>query len=223
MIRVLTFVAMFMALGAARASAQPPVAGRIEAGGGLVWLGSASTGSRDATESTASGGTSAIFTTAGRVAGAPGVRVHAAFRVTDRIELEAVGSRTRPAFEVNVSGDIEQAAPVTARETLTQYLVGGGVLWYVPLHQMSGRLRPFVAGHAAYLRQLHESDTLAVAGQSYQLGGGVKYIVPRQAKSLLKGYGVRADVGVAARRKGVFFESSARFSPVLGVELIVRF
>jgi hypothetical protein len=221
-IRASSFAAAIVLGAAASAFAQDPSPGRFELGGGLVWTGSASAGSSNATESTSSGGSSTIFNTSTRLTGVPGIRIHAGVRVTRALDVEALASYSKPTLETSVSSDIENASAVTATESVTQYVVGGGVLWYLPASGAS-RLRLFAAGHAAYLRQLHESHTLAATGQSYQVGGGVKWMVPLQRKSWIKAFGVRADGGVAARRKGVFFDDTARFSPVVAASLGVRF
>jgi hypothetical protein len=214
--------AAFILATAGSASAQDPLPGRFEVGGGLAWIGSASAGSNDATESTASGGSSTIFSTSTRLAGVPGIRIHVAVRVTRALDVEGLATYSKPSLETSVSNDIEHASAVTATESVTQYVIGGGVLWYLPALRAS-RLRLFAAGHAAYLRQLHESDTLAATGQSYQVAGGVKWMVPLRRKSWIKAFGIRADGGVAARRKGVFFNDTARFSPVAAASLAVRF
>lgn len=210
-------------IGGSTASAQTVPAGRLELGGGVIWIGSASVGSSDAAESTPSGGLSPIFKTSSTLNGAGGLRIHAGFRLTRSIDLEALASFSKPTLETAATGDIENAPNVTASETVKQYIIGGGVLWYVPVKSMSSRLRPFVGGHAAYLRQLHESDTLAVTGQSYEIGGGVKYFVPVQRRSRVKGYGVRGDAGVAARRNGVFFDTTTRFAPTVAGSIFIRF
>jgi hypothetical protein len=188
----------------------------------VTWLGSASSGSVDATESTSTGGVSTIFKTSTMLGSAVGFRLHAAFRVTHTLEIEGQTSFSKPSLESTVSNDIENAAPVVAAETIKQYVIGGGVLWYVPA-KTPARLKPFVAGQIAYLRQLHEGDTLAVTGHSYQLGGGIKYFVSLQRKSWIKGYGARGDIGVAARAKGVFFDNTTRFSPAVTASLFTRF
>lgn len=206
--------------GAAWAQSVPP--GRVEVGGGVTWLGSASGESIDATESTSTGGLSTIFKTSTMLGSAVGFRLHAAFRVTHTLEIEGQTAFSKPSLESTVSNDIENAAPVVAAETIKQYVIGGGVLWYVPV-RTPAHLKPFVAGQVAYLRQLHEGDTLAVTGHSYQLGGGIKYFVPLQHSSWFKGYGVRGDIGVAARAKGVFFDDATRFSPVVAASLFARF
>ncbi len=220
-----TFVhAVLIGLAAARvASAQGAAAGRVEISGGVTWIGSASAGSADATESTASGGTSTIFTTSSTLTAAPGLRVTAGVRATRTIEIEAVASYGKPALEVALAGDIENAAPATASETITQYTLGGGALWFIPSVRSGDRLRVFVAGHAAYLRQLHEGNTLAVNGQAYDFGGGIKYLVPVGRSFWIRAYGMRADAGVAARSKGVLFGSGTRFSPAASASFVARF
>jgi hypothetical protein len=212
----------FILAAAASASAQDRLPGRFEVGGGVVWTGSASAGSSDAAESTSSGGSSTIFSTSTRLAGVAGIRIHAAVRVARAVDVEALATYSKPTLQTNVSGDIENASAVTATESVTQYMVGGGVLWYLPTPPTS-RLRLFAAGYGAYLRQLHESNTLAATGQSYQIGGGIKWMVPLQRKSWIKAFGFRADAGAVARRKGVFFNDTARFSPIAAASLAVRF
>lgn len=223
MTRAAVLLALMAVLpGVRRVSAQDAAPGRVAIGAALVWMGSASAGSADAAESTGSGGSSAIFSTTSTLAGASGVRLTAGVRATRAIELEGFASYTKPALEIAVSSDIENAAPTTARETVRQYIIGGGVLWTVPKLRAGDRVRVFVGAHAAYLRQLHEGNTLAVTGQSYDAGGGVKYLVPLRRR-WPRAYGVRGDVGIAARTKGVFFDSRTRFSPTAAAAFVVRF
>ena len=93
---------------------------------------------------------------------------------------------------------------------------------------MPPRLRPFVIGSVAYLRQLHDSDTLAVNGQLFEVGGGVKYalitrpVVPR-AKTRLHALGVRVDARLQARRRGAAFDADVHYGPAAGAALFFRF
>jgi hypothetical protein len=224
MTRALLWWSALWLLAVPGASAQDIFRGRVEVGGGVVWTGSAPAGSSNATETTPSGGSSTIFNTSSTLTAVPGVRVHAAVRMTRSVDLEALAAYGKPKLETSVSGDIEGASAVTASETITEYVIGGGVVWYLPLvRSAEDRLRPFVAGSVSYLRQLHEDATLAVTGESYRAGGGVKYLVPVRRKSWLKAYGFRAEAGIAARHKGVFFDPATRFSPTVEASLVVRF
>ncbi len=69
----------------------------------------------------------------------------------------------------------------------------GDAVWY-PLSPATSRVRPFVTGGGGYLRQLHEGETLAVTGQFYEIGGGVKITLASRADAGIK------TVGVSSRR-----------------------
>jgi hypothetical protein len=209
---------------AAGVSAQDAApAGRFEVGAGITWVGHATLGPSDATETTPQGTPSPFFNTSSTLDAAPGVGVHVGVRITRRIEAEVLASVTKPVLRATVSGDIETSATVTASETISQYTVGGGIIFYLPYRLGSPKLLPFVSGSAAYLRQLHDRNTLVVTGQMYQLGGGVKYLLGVRDRSWLKAYGVRADAGLAARVKGVAFDAGAKYSPSLAASLFARF
>jgi hypothetical protein len=204
------------------ANAQNPPPGRVEASGGVTWIGGTTLGSSDATETTPTGGTSRIFSTSSELGRSAGFGGRIDVRITRRVEAGVVGSYTKPAVRTTISSDIENSTIVTATETIKQYTIGAGGLLYLPAAIDSG-LRLFVAGTAAYMRQLHENDTLAVTGQLYQGGGGVKYFFPARQRSWLKAYGIRGDVALAARVKGVSFDNRTKYSPTLSLSLSARF
>jgi hypothetical protein len=226
---------IFLLLGPSAAGARaqivsPPGAtsvaptGRVEVGAGIEWVGQASIGTIDATETTPTGSPAVLFSTSSVLAGAVGLHAHIGVRVTNAIEAELVASRTNPQLQTTITNDIEAATPVVATDDITQYVIGGGVLWYLPFRIRSSGLLPFVDGSAAYLRQLHQSNTLVDTGQMYRFDGGVKYFFPRRTSaSWLKGYGLRADAGLAVRVKGVAFDSSARYSPAATASIFMRF
>jgi hypothetical protein len=205
------------------ASAQSdPLPGRVEVGGGVDWIGRASMGSSNATETTPSGGSAPIFNTTTSLNGAAGVHANVSVRVYKRLEAEVLASWAKPALETTISNDIEGGPGTTARETITQYTIGGGALWYLPFAPAASKLAWFVDGSAAYLRQLHQGETLVVTGQMYRAGGGVKYLFSSRP-SRLKGFGVRADAALVVRVNGVAFGSGALYSPAAGASLFVRF
>jgi len=224
---LLMLVAAAPALAQARAQSRVP--GRFEYGGGVVWLGSGSLGSNDAVETTPTGSTSRLFSTTTTIASAPGVEGHIGFAVSPRFEAEAFGSFAKPAIRTVVSNDTEATAGVTATETVTQYLFGGGVVWYTAARSSpyvptgAPQLRPFLSAGAAYTRQLHESNTLAETGQMFYGGAGVKYFFRSRTTKGFKGFGLRGDARIAAYRKGVAFEDRIRYSPVLAASVFARF
>lgn len=205
-------------------AAQPVrAAGRVEAGAGINWLGHATLGQSDATETTPTGGRSRIFTTSSELTATPGLEAFLSVRVWRRLAVEAFASYSKPSLETTVSGDIEASGSVTASETITQYVFGGGVTWELPQRFGPRQLRYFVSGGVGYLRQLHESGTLAVTGHLYQAGGGVKYPLTTRRRGWLGGLGVRADARVTARVKGAAFDDTAHYSPALSATLFAQF
>ena len=207
---------------AADAAAQSNVpAGRIDVGAGIEWLGRANFGTSDATETTPGGGGSTLFSTSTSLEGAIGFQGHLGVRLSERLEGRVIGAVSQPTLSTQISNDIESAGSVEATDSILQYVIGGGVLWYVPI-RTSSRLVPFAAADAAYLRQLHQSRTLVATGQLYRVSGGIKYMFSSRADSRLKGYGLEGEVGFAARVKGVAFDDGAHYSPWVAATLLVR-
>lgn len=227
--RTLFAACLLTLIAAAPSFAQGGVPGRFEYGGGLIWLGSGSLGSRDANETTPTGSTSRLFSTSTTIASAPGVEGHIGFGVSPRFEVEAFASVAKPPLRTVVSNDIESPTGVTAVETVTQYLFGGGVVWYTPARSnrnvspRAPQLRPFLTAGAAYTRQLHESNTLAVTGQMFYGGAGVKYFFRSRTTKGFKGFGLRGEARIAAYRQGVALEDRIRYSPVLAASVFARF
>ena len=210
----------------APAAAQPAspgaVPGRVEVAVGPLWIGRQPLGSSDATETTSSGGNLALFSTSTDLAARAGVEGRVGIRVSRAFEVEASGTYATPQIRSQISIDFEGAAPITVAEQLQQFTVAGSIVWY-PMPESSSRLAPFVIAGGGYLRQLHESATLAETGQFYQVGGGVKYLFASRPASRLKGLGVRLDARAVARSQGVAFDGRRSFSPALGASIYARF
>jgi opacity protein-like surface antigen len=207
---------------ASGARAQDRVAGgRIEISAGVMWAGHSSLGSAAATE-TAPSGRFTLFSTSTDLAAAAGVEARVGVKVTPVLELEASSSYVRPRLDTAVSGDVENGAAATASESFRQFAVSGAVLVNVARWRIGRRATPFALAGAGYLRELHEGDTLAVGGQTYFAGGGIKYLLASRPHRL-KGVGVRADVRALVRRKGVAFDTNLHTMPVVAASLFVRF
>jgi hypothetical protein len=216
-------VAVLVWGGATDAAAQAAAkAGRFEISAGVEWLGATDFGSSDATETTPTGSSSSLFSTATTLEGAVGFQAAVGVRITDALEAQAIGAISTPTLSTIITHDIEATGDVTATESVRQYVVGGGVLWYLPV-RTSPKLAPFATGNAAYLRQLHEGKTLVATGQLYRVSGGVKYLFSVRQASRFKGYGLRAEAGFAARVDGVAFDSRAHYSPWVAASIFARF
>ncbi len=118
---------------AANAAAQSTTPeGRVEVGAGIEWLGQSNFGTSDATETTPGGGMSPLFSTSSTLKGAVGLQGHVGVRVSARLEAQAIGAVSQPTLSTTISNDIEASGQVTATDSVRQYVVGGGALWYFP-------------------------------------------------------------------------------------------
>jgi hypothetical protein len=214
--------AMCLRPGPARAQSPVPP-GTIDAAFGIAWAAAQPLGSGDAHETTPTGGAFRIFTASTTLASATAVEGRIGLRVTRHLELLASGSYGTPTLRISLSGDSENAAAVTATERIQQFTLGGGALWYIGRWRTGNRLAPFVTGEAAYLRQVHDGNTLIQTGREYQIGGGIKYPLVQRNRGRLKSIGVRVDVRAVLRTRGLAFDAGVHTSPSFGASSYVRF
>jgi len=212
-------------LSASPASAQSasPAESRFELGIGGLWMGTESLGSKTATETTGSGAATPLFNTSSELGSAFGVEGRVGVRVVRSLVAEADASYLKPQLRISTSADTEGAAPVTATETVEQFTIGGGVLWYLAGGHRSPRFAPFLMAGAGYLRQLHEQGTLVGAGSFYQIGGGANLLLVSTRRFHTRGVGARVDVRALIRSKGIAFDGGSTTSPAVGVSAFVRF
>lgn len=218
---VVAGAAMLQAPAVFAQSADPP-SSRFEIGIGGLWIGRQPLGQRNVTETTAAGTAQTLFSLSSELAGGAGFAGRAGVRVTHAFGVEAEVSYAKPQLRIAVSGDTEGAVPVTATETIEQFTIGGGVLWYVPVSR-TPRLAPFVTAGGGYLRQLHEQATLVEAGRFYQVGGGISTLLVTGRHFHTKGIGARLDARAVIRSKGVAVDGGSKTSPAAGLSAFVRF
>jgi hypothetical protein len=223
----LAIAVLLTAMHVTSASAQSGTAvpGRLEFGGGILFVGAQSLGSRDATLTTGAGSTLRLFSSTSDLRAAAGLEGRVAVKVTRTLDVHASMSYAKPQLTTRVTNDTEDSTGATASESVQQYLVGGGIVWYVARRGSGSRIRPFIGAGAAYLRQLHDGATLVATGQSYDVGGGVKVLfaartAPRQR---MKAAGVRLDARAVVRTKGITFDGRRSIAPAAGASLFVRF
>jgi len=222
--RTACIVLLFGAMAARDAAAQSPPAGpgRIELAGGALWIGRSAIGAADANETTPTNGSLRLFSTSSDLAGAPSADARVSVRLARAIAVDVETAYSRPELRVAISGDLENAAAVTAVEKIQQYMIGGAVVWYLPVSRWP-RLAPFVAGGGGYLRQLHDQALLVQTGRYYSLGGGVTYLLASRPDRWLKATGVRVDARAVVRRDGVAFAAGSHTAPSVGGSFFVRF
>ena len=88
------------------------------------------------------------------------------------MQAEGVVALNRTNLTTRVTADVEGATDTSAAEPVSQYAFEGGVLLQLA-GGVRGKLAPFAAGGAAYLRQVHDGRTLVDDGHSFYAGGGV--------------------------------------------------
>jgi hypothetical protein len=195
--------------------------GRFEIAAGVLWSGPLSLGAAPATE-VAPSGRFTLFSTSTELTAAAGIEARVGVRLTPMIEVEGSSSYAQPRLQSAISGDAENGASLTASESLRQFTVNGAAVVNITRWRIGSRATPFALAGGGYLRELHEGNTLAVTGQTFFAGGGVKYLLVSRPHRL-KGVGVRADVRALVRRKGVAFDTALRTSAAFAASLFVRF
>ena len=224
--RLALVVAIVCAAGVPAAQAQPPQAagpGRIEAAFGGLWFGRQPLGTADANETTPTGGALKIFATSSELARVFGLEGRVAIRLLSSLEAEVQGSYSEPQLKVAIGSDSEGAPAVTAVETVQQFTIGGGAVWYVPARALGSRVVPFVTGGVGQLRQMHQDRVLLETGRYFQVGGGVKAFFVSRPRGFVNAVGARVDVRALVRRDGVAFDDRGHASPSVGVSAFVRF
>jgi hypothetical protein len=221
--------ALIVVVAAANARAQqsssiaPVEHGRFEVGLGPLWIGSATFGTRDATETTSTGSPFSLFSTTTALNAVTGIEARFGMRLTERLDVEAAGSYAGPHLVTTVRSDSEAGpGPFTSEEWVQQFTAGGDVLWrFAPLRSHQ-RWTPFAIAGAQYMRQLHEGQTLLVAGRLYEGGGGVKYLLGSREHARMKTVGVRADVRAVLRTASDNTDGREHASAAIAATLLVR-
>jgi hypothetical protein len=137
----------------------------------------------------------ALFTTESRLSRTWLADARIGFVVSPRITVEGRLGYSRPFLETSVSADTEGAASITVVERVDQYVIDAGIVIRLDEARI-GRLTPYVAGGAGYLRQLHEGLTVIEQGHVYHLGGGLTLDVVTRNRGVIRAAGLRVDARV---------------------------
>lgn len=194
--------------GSAQAPAPAP---RLEVavGGGLVTGTDVGGANADLRANTLQPEPFRLFTSSGTFDGSAVAAAHATVPLTRRFAAEVLLLFGRPELGVSVASDAEAAATVTIVERVDQYFIAAGIV--VMLDELRlGRMVPYVAGGAGYLRQLHEGRTVVEHGHLYHLGGGVKHWWLARDRGAIKSAGVRGDVRLYVVVDGIAFDGRFR-------------
>jgi hypothetical protein len=222
--RVVLIAAVFWPLWTSAAAAQPgsPLSqARFEIGGGARWIGPSNVGGVDAVESGNGTGPVTLFRTESSLKGKVGVELRAGVRIAGPLRVETSFAYHNAELAVTVTSDRENAAPITATETLQHFQLDGGVI-FQPDRWRAGRTRFFASGGGGYLRQLHQEQTLAETGWSSYVGGGLlRPLTERPPRVAMIGLRVEARLMTLARAAAL--DDRVHSAPVAAASLFVRF
>ena len=197
---------------------------RVEVSAGVEWQGRTSFGSRDANETTGSGGTFRLFSAASELTSASGFAVRVSMPLIRRIAVEATGRYSTPDISTRVTSDVETSnAPITAAVHVKQFALGGAALWYPGVSLFGSRAMVFVRAGAAFDRRLEDDGTRVVDGTLIEAGGGLKYLLGSRRTGWWRALGARADILALARGAAASLDGRTHVSPALGASMFVRF
>ena len=200
-----------------------PRAGSKEFSGGATWSHGYDLGATRATLTRNPGtGTTPfeLFSADTRIDAAPAAHARLGVYVARSVSLEGGVQYSRPMLRTRLGNDAEGAAAITATETVTRLVIDGSVLFHLwPASFGGGRGVPFIIGGGGYVRELHQGNELIETGREIHVGGGLKYWFGSGRRRA----GLRADVGVSMREKGIDFGDARRTVPTAGVSLLYVF
>ena len=222
LVAVAAIAVSFCAPAAARAQyagRELPRGGTVEVGAAAMWTGGRNFGSVTATETSnpaVSPNPLTLFRADSHLKSGIGLAGHVGVYLSPAFEVEGSASYSRPVLSVRLSADLEGAPDTIAEETLTHYVIGGSTLY----HFGRGRLKPFVFGGAAYVRQLDAGAVDVQNGTELHAGGGIKYWFGRGRRRS----GLRVDARISSRNRSAGLDTTTRTTlPVLSAGFAVLF
>jgi hypothetical protein len=160
-----------------------------------------------------------LFNAESRVTAVTAPSLQVGFALSRTLTVEGSATFAHPRIAVSINSDPEAPAQELAGERLEQYQFEAGLTWQLPIRTGS-RLASFVAAGGGYLRQLHEDRTLVETGQIYHAGVGARYWL-RGGGAVSKALGLRGDLRLNLRRKGIDFEDKMRAYPSLSLSAFI--
>ena len=203
-------------------SAQSNDNSRVEVSGGFRWIGPIDLASVPANETTAGGGSRALFDSATTLDQSFGGTVTVAVRLSQLIRVEGAVVFSPTQLSTRITDDAEGVPDTTITSPVSQILVEGGVLAQ-PRQWRTRHVSPFVTGGLGYLRQLNDGRTLVETGSSYYVGGGLYYVRTPARPGRVKATGVRADLRALVLHNGVAPDADWRPAAAVTATFFMRF
>ncbi len=208
-------MALMVVLCASAAQAQ------ITVDGGATWTGSYPIGISEANLRTNAPGAApppfTLFSVDSRIGSAVGGELRVGFEVGAGFAVEGTASLSRRRLAFSISGDPEASPAEYSGESLQNYEFGAGLTWQLP-RPRADKLRAFLSGGGAYLRQLHQDRTLVETGQLFYAGAGARYWLRGRPDSR-RSIGLRGDLRLNVSTDAIDFEDRSRVYPSLSLLL----
>jgi hypothetical protein len=193
----------------------------IELTFGGAWTGGNSFGSADANLQAPDGSSLTLFKSSSDLGAGGGLEAHLSFRVTKPLAAEFSGTWAQATIHTSLSGDFENADPITATVGISRFTLEGSAVWTL---NSRGRVRWFVRGGFGWMREVDETGVLTEDGTIANIGGGMKYWWRDQARGTFRKLGLRVEGRAAIRSSGISLDQkSTRVAPVLAGGLVIGF
>jgi hypothetical protein len=155
----------------------------------------------------------ALFRAESSFENAPGFDARVAYALSRAFSVEVAGTFSRPTLGVRITQDDETASESRSSESIGQYTVELSGLFHLPGRPLGTAARPYVIGGGGYLRQLHEERLLVETGRVGYAGGGVHYRLRGDGSAGRRTMGIRGEVCLVVRSRGIDFENKNRAYP----------
>ena len=214
-------IAVGLLLTPAILSAQQSSPRRTEIGGGVQWLTGVQFNDVNANETAFGGVTRTVFKSSTSLDQAVCPEARFVVGLTSWVDAEGSVAFGRSHLTTTITQDAE-AANATASESVTLYLLEGGVTarltrWH------RGRVTPTVSAGAGYLRQLHAGQTFIQNGPTAYAGGGVRFPLNDDAVSGWKSAVLRLEVRATILPAHTTLDNSTHVLPAVIGGLLFHF
>jgi hypothetical protein len=186
---------------------------RTEVGADLRWLTGVQFHDVSAAEIAFGGTSRSVFKSATRLGPAACPEARVAVPLTKILDAEGSIAYGRSQLTTTITQDPE-AADATITESLTAYLLEGGVAAHLARWR-KGASEPFVSGGIGYLRQLHDGHTLIEGGRTWYVGAGLRHRFNDDASSGLKSAALRVELRATILGGGSALDGATHIVPAV--------
>jgi hypothetical protein len=186
---------------------------RTEVGADLRWLTGVQFNDVNANETAFGGSNRAVFKSATRFGQAACPEARVAVPLTRLLDAEGSIAYGRSQLTTTITQDPE-AADATITESLTAYLLEGGVAAHLARWR-KGASEPFVSAGIGYLRQLHDGHTLVEGGRTWYVGAGLRHRFHDDALSGFKSAALRVELRATILGTGSALDGETHVMPAV--------